>query len=98
FKSKVSSQRRECQRTIPSRATLRRKPGLGKTILASGTRAIQNGRLHPQFGRKPSEEGAHGALCIWIQELHSGILGAMPQAGKRPGSGVPTGIRTPVAS
>jgi hypothetical protein len=30
FKSKVSRQRRERQRTIPSRATLRRKPGLGK--------------------------------------------------------------------
>ena len=30
FKSKVSSQRRERQRTIPSRATLRKKPGLGK--------------------------------------------------------------------
>ena len=30
FESKVSSQGRERQRTIPSRATLRRKPGLGK--------------------------------------------------------------------
>jgi hypothetical protein len=28
--SKVSSQRGQRQRTIPSRATLRRKPGLGK--------------------------------------------------------------------
>src|SRR5258708_39114099 len=52
--------------------------------------------LQPQFGRKPGEEGPHGALCIWIQELHSGILGATPQAGKRVESGVPTGIRTPV--
>jgi len=47
--------------------------------------------LQPQFGRKPGEEGAYGSLCIWIQELHSGILGATPQAGKRPGSGVPNG-------
>jgi hypothetical protein len=55
-------------------------------ILASRARAMQNGILQPQFGRKPGKEGAYSALCIWI---HSGILGATPQAGKHPGSGVP---------